>query len=462
MRNKSITINPQIIFLIIGLIYGLSFLLVTPPFQVGDEGEHFDKSLYLSEGHIIPEKLGNKVGYYVPESADNLKLKSYTALKDKHEKIKMNNILSLIHQPLNDSVTAFTSVVSTTAIITYSPIPYLASAFAIKIGEILNFSPIILLYVGRLANLLVWLFLIYLAIKITPVHKWVLLMLSLMPMTIFQGASLSADSFTIAISFLFIAVFLKFSFDSEKKEIDNKDICILSILMLILSLAKSFYFILACLFFLIPAEKFKSKRKMFLIFTFLFISCFAISNTWSLAVNSFYAPIAHYVSIPGQISFILSNPLSFPDALINTFSTKNILFPIIGSFVGNLGWNAVNVLNWLILIYLSMLTLTALLDKNHMVINFERKLIIFITFSIVFILICASMYITGTPVGQNTIGAIAGRYLIPIAPLLFLLFYNNKIKFNIKKGFNLIIICLIIISLTITIYLLIANFYIIY
>ena len=71
------------------------------------------------------------------------------------------------------------------------------------------------------------------------------------------------------------------------------------------------------------------------------------------------------------------------------------------------------------------------------------------------------MYLTATPVGQNTIKTIVGRYLIPIAPLLFLLFYNNKIKFDIKKGFNLLIISLIMFSLTVAIYLLIKKFYLI-
>ncbi len=78
---------------------------------------------------------------------------------------------------------------------------------------------------------------------------------------------------------------------------------------------------------------------------------------------------------------------------------------------------------------------------------------------LIFILICTSMYITGTPVAQNTISAIACRYLIPIAPLIFLLFYNNKIKFEIKNGFNMVIIGVIVISLSMTIYLLINNFY---
>lgn len=460
MKNKIININPQTVFLIIGLLYGVVFLLITPPFQVGDEGEHFDKSLYLSEGQVIPEKLDNYSGYYVPESAYNLKLKFYIAIKDKREKQKIDDIISLLNQPLNGNSKVFTSTISATAIITYFPIPYLASAFVITIGKILNLSPLLLMYLGRLANLFVWLFFIYLAIRIIPVHKWVLLTLSLMPMAIFQGASLSADSFTIALSFLVIAIFLKFSLDNNKKEIKTKDIIILFVLLLVLALTKQTYFFLAFLFFLIPSNKFGSRRKMLLIFSFLFISTFTISNMWNLTVNGFYVPNHPNVSISGQTAFILSNPLNFPNAFINTFLTKDIILRIITSFVGNLGWDAVHLPGWFIITYLSMLILTSLLDKNNVSISFKKKLVIFITLFIVFLLICVSMYITGTTVGQNTIGAIAGRYLIPIAPLLFLLFYNSKIKFDIEKGFSLIIVCLITISLTIAAYLLIKTYYI--
>lgn len=154
MKNRVISIKPEKIFIIIGLIYGLAFLLIIPPLQSADEGEHFDKALYLSDGHVMP-LLKNYPGYYVPKSTDNLKLEFYTALKDKHEKIRINDLISLFYQPLNSHNKVFTDTISSTAIITYSPIPYLASAFAILIGKLLNFSPILLMYIGRLANLLV-------------------------------------------------------------------------------------------------------------------------------------------------------------------------------------------------------------------------------------------------------------------------------------------------------------------
>jgi uncharacterized membrane protein len=470
MKNKILSLNPETLFLIIGLIYGLGFLFINPPLLgVDNEGEHFDKALYLSDGYVIPKILDHHAGYYVPEGAYNLEVEFYT-LNDMHEKIKINDIFLLLYQPLKEYNKVFTdnspilnapfTSVSFVAVVTYSPVPYLASAFAMIIGKVLNFSPIVLMYIGRLANLLVWIFFIYMAIRITPVHKWVFLLLSLMPMTILLGASLSADSFTIAISFLVIAVFLNYAFNNNKKEIEVKDLGILFILTLMLALSKQTYFFLIFLFFLIPVNKFGNMKKMVIVFSVLFLLGLELSIIWNLAVIQYYIPAYPSISIQGQLSFILSNPLNFIKVLINTIFTNFILTNNnTTSFVGDFGNNIYSFL--IVLLYIFMLTFTALLDKTNIIINNKKKIIILVTYITIFTLICISMYLTATPVGQKIIwGMDVGRYLIPIAPLLFLLFYNNKIKFNIKNGFNIIIISSIIVSLTIVIYLLIKNFYI--
>lgn len=456
--KKKIINNPQNVFIIIGLIYGLSFLLLTPPFQVIDEGEHFDKALYLSEGGVLPI-LDRYPGYYVPHSVNELKTKFYASLKENHEKIKINEIYFLSLKPLNNNIKVFTDTVSSTAIITYSPIPYLASTFAIIIGKSLNFSPLVLLYFSRLANLFLWLFFIYMAIRLIPIHKWVLLMLALMPMAIFQGASLSADSFTIALSFLVISVFLNFSLDYNKEKINIRDIGVLFVLLSMLALTKQTYLFLVFLFFIIPYKKLGNVKRFLLVFSSLFLFTFGISFIWSMFFKGFYIP--NNISITNQTSLILSNPIIFCNALINSILTKDILFNVVISFVGNLGWGSITLPNWLVVFYTIVLILTALLDKNGMNINLFKKIIILSTLIIISLLICLSMYITGSSFAQSTISSIAGRYFIPISPLIFLIFYNNKINFEIKNGFNLVIIGSIIFSLIIALYLVLGSYYII-
>lgn len=74
LKNNSLYTKPQIVFLIIGLIYGLGFVFINPPLFPGDESEHFEKALYLSDGHIIPEVYDHHAGVFIPENTNNLKV----------------------------------------------------------------------------------------------------------------------------------------------------------------------------------------------------------------------------------------------------------------------------------------------------------------------------------------------------------------------------------------------------
>ncbi|HML04175.1 MAG TPA: DUF2142 domain-containing protein, partial [Methanobacterium sp.] len=355
-------IKPETAFLIIGLIYGLCFLIATPALQVPDEYEHFYRALYVSEGHIFPEKVGNMSGVYVPESvqltASEISKGWFSFIKDREEKISYAQLLNI---PFNSQNRVFEDI-SRIAVITYSPVPYIISAFGITIGKLLNLPPLLLIYLGRLANLLVWLFLTYLAIKITPVQKWVFLMIALIPMTLFEAASLSADSLILGLSFIIIAIFFKFAFDDNKKRINKKDIYILFILLLLLSLSKQIYFVMLFLIFLIPKEKFGGRKNMLLTTSLLFFSIILISGGWSMLVKDLYVPIVPQISISGQIAYILGDPLRFPYALLKTFYYRGLSYQLL--FVGNF-WLDIPLPMWWIGIYTLSIIPVALLDKSR-------------------------------------------------------------------------------------------------
>jgi len=172
----------------------------------------------------------------------------------------------------------------------------------IFLGKLVNCSPIVLIYLGRLANLLMYIFIIFWAIKITPIQKWVFLLLALMPMTLYLAASLSADCFTIAISILTIAMFFKLAFDPGKTHVNNRDICILIALAILMALTKQIYLLLMFLFFIIPPDKFKNRRRMFLNFMLILVPTILIAVLWGLLVSGLYTPLGG-ISIKGQISF---------------------------------------------------------------------------------------------------------------------------------------------------------------
>ena len=465
MISKFRYINPHTAFLIIGLIYGIGFLLATPAFQVPDEYEHFYRALYVSDGHIVPEKIGNQSGVYVSQSVQitskNVSEEWYSFIEDKNDKL---NLTSLLYLPFKSKNMVFEDI-SRIAVVTYSPVPYLVSAFAITLGKVFNLSPLILMYLGRLANLLAWLILTYYAIKITPIHKWVFFMIALIPITLFEAASLSADSFMFGLSFLIIAIFLRFAFNDNKKKINIKDIYILFILLLLLALSKQVYFILLFLIFLIPANKFENNKKMLLITLFLFLTIGIFTGAWSLLVKDFYVPIVPQISISAQILYILADPFRFPYVLLNTFIQLGPSYQIL--FVGNFILDIPLPL-WWVGAYLLTIIPVAILDKNNISITLNQKLISAAIFMSISVVVCAFVYVSWTPVGQNTIDGIQGRYFIPILPLLFLLLYKvkyfkkfeNRINPYIQNNFNLIILSYLAIYLLITLLIFIITYHI--
>ena len=88
-------------------------------------------------------------------------------------------------------------------------------ALAIAAGRVVGFSPLLLLYAGRLGNLFFWLACGWACLRILPVYRWVFVLLLLMPMPLILAASLSADTFHTATCFLLVAVCLRWGLAEE-------------------------------------------------------------------------------------------------------------------------------------------------------------------------------------------------------------------------------------------------------
>jgi len=449
MRLKIINIPPETIFIIIGLIYGLAFLFITPPFfVVPDEAYHFYKAYGISEGYVIPEKIGNEAGVSIPEYTLDTISASF------NQKINFEDVInSKVNINVNKNTEKFVDM-SRFAVVTYPPVPYAVSALAIKLGVFFDLSPFVLLYMARFANFLIWFFLVYLAIKIIPVHKWVLLMIALMPMTIFEAASVSADSLTIGLSFLFIAYILRLALVNHN--FTRTDFLIICVLGVLLALTKSIYVFILFLFLLIPTGKFPNYKKKYTIFSIILIPISLLSVGWVFLTNNLYKPYIANWSLNAQLAFVLNHPLNYLILLIKSFISYWVSY--LASFVGFLF-----VPFTFALVYFLILIFVAILDKNEFKLSLRNKLVsLMIVLSSVFVIMTFD-YLTWNPIGNNFIIGVQGRYFIPIAPILLFLLYNKREyipifnrNFPLKMNniYKLMIIATIVITLSFTLFML--------
>jgi uncharacterized membrane protein len=159
---KIVDIRVEVIFLVFALVFGSVFAVINPPFAASDEMWHFFKAYDVSQGHLvrgspvvsIPKSFGN-IYHFTPWEAstvENYRNKDY----------------SIFNNPLNNNDTIVIDNLNT---FNYMPLPYLGVAFVIKIGQLLNYSPLCLMYFGRFINLLIYIIIVYFGIKIVPIGK---------------------------------------------------------------------------------------------------------------------------------------------------------------------------------------------------------------------------------------------------------------------------------------------------
>lgn len=438
-------------------------MLITPPFQVADEPAHFFRAFQISEGQLLPQKQSDGIGGFLPESIAST-VTIFDGLPfhaDKEQ--KPENIFKLLKLPLNKDNKIFLHFPNTGV---YSPVPYMPQISGMLIGRIFDLSPLKLMYLGRFFNLCIWALLLYLAIKVTPVHKWVFLLIGLTPMSVSQAASLSADGLTNGLAFLFIAVLLKSALDKDTVP-DKKDIYILFILSLLLALSKQVYFIIIFLFLLIPKERINSRNKVFVL---LLISNITSIILWAFSIRELYRDIYIIYNrlVPGvssispgeQMQFILSNPFHYLGIIVGTFLQDARIY--FDQYIGQLGWLNINLPEPLRIVYFIAIMLIAFTDMpKQQSVSCRQKIVILSTGLAAVVMIATSLYMTTNQVGRTFIGGIQGRYFIPISPVFFLLLSNNIFRININKtGFILAITCMPVFTLSYSLWLIIHKYYI--
>jgi len=443
-------VKPNSFFLIVSFIAGITFLIVTPPFQVPDEINHFYKSYQISEGKFLSETTDNRLGGYIPKSLVET-TQSFSGLRwNTNAKTSFKAISNHFSVPLNEDNKIFIDFPNTAL---YSPVSYLPQAFSIFILRNLNCSPIFIFYGARLFTLLVWIICIWLAIKITPIYKWLFVLLALLPMSIFINMSLSADIATTILAFLLIAYFLKLTF--EDKKIDLKKISVVTGLSVLLASAKLVYTPIILLFLLIPKRNFKNTREFYLYFIFTLVLGFGTALLWSKIINIQYIPYEDYnvayrdgvdlvkgSNIHKQLDHILNNGLYIFEVLVNSMYQQ--FHTYYTGYIGIFGWLEIP-LPTEIIHFSYLFIIFVVIFENNENLNFSvfQRFVIFGSLIATIALILLSQHLTWNIIGGDIIH-IQGRYFIPVFPLLFILFNNSKYN---KQFLTSVIVMLLSVAL---------------
>ena len=202
-----------ILVLILGGLGSIPLVFLTPPFQVPDEVQHFYRAYQLSGFQVRAEVQNGDAGGTLPESLPLL-VKSGVRTVQSSEYTRngilyavtpapLAKTLKLASIPLNESTQQFVAFPGSAF---YSPLPYLPQALGIALGRLFGLGPLYLFYLGRLFNCLAALALVGLAVNSIPAAEELVMLVGLLPMSLYLYASLSADAAVISCALLFTAL----------------------------------------------------------------------------------------------------------------------------------------------------------------------------------------------------------------------------------------------------------------
>ena len=449
--------RPEYLVVIIGLLFGLLILSFTPPGQACDEPQHINNSYRLSMGVIVPKTKNGTSGTDLPVSfvETEQRVGVDRLMVTGEGKEHPTDLASSFSIPLKAGTTTFVD-----SYLQYPPLCYVPQAVGMTIGHVFGGPPILLIYLARLFNLLAVLIIAFLTIRITPVLKWTFFLLFLMPMTLFQSSSCSADAMTIAFSFLATAYFFRLAFDKKKEKIERADIIGLLAISLALALIKMPYFLLVFGFFLIPWRKFGNWKKYVLTFAVMLLIIIVFAGAWQVFVVKHSAGWSGPQFVPGKaLKDVIRHPLSFMRMEYQRLGARQLYLP---EMVGYVGWWNITPPWWLWPSFLFMLIAVTALDKDETLVSRWYRAYSVLIFLVTAAAVIVILHITMDPLHSTFANAkdyINGRYFIPPLAFGFLLFYNKSIKYRKTRFFYVIVTLLAIFFCVTTVVMITHRFY---
>ncbi len=313
------------------------------------------------------------------------------------------------------------------------PASHFAPAIGITIGRFFDCNYIQVFTLARIFNMISYVFMSYLAIRLMPINKELILLLSITPMRLHQASQCSYDTLINGISMIFVIFIIKTIY--EKRQFGWEHVlCCISLLGSI-SLVKPAYIILTFLVFSLTPDLFKSNKDRFskMISVPLGVLIVMIIIKFSEIKLRLSGSETRYLTDRYSIAFALNSPLRYLKLVLHSIES-NIWWYIQSSFGTSFGGFTISIKEYLVIVFIVLVVLCSLCQKNEKpILNRFQKIIFFFTATIGIVAIIAAFAFMWTDYGAEIINGVQGRYLIPyIAPIAICL-NGEKIKANFER-----------------------------
>lgn len=431
-------------FLVLSICMGVGILSCIPANKVSwDEETHFSRAYRLA---LFPstEQLSDETAGYLGVTVYNSPLVQPGSSQE-NEALTTEINASYETGEKTQTIQGWTCGI-------YTP-GYVFEAIGIKAAKLFGGSFTDILFAGRLASLISFIVIIFMAIRILPVGKELLLFISCMPTTIFLAVTYNYDIVVFGFIALGLSVILR-EWLTKDHQINEKRLLAAILILAFGCLPKAVYAPFVLLPLLIPNNRFKNRNTAIFVksgYILLFLALMASFVLPQLMGNANNDPRGGEVDSSTQLKLIFSNPFAYAGVFV-----ENVKNTFASYFFGEAQYSVLGHLRsagftYLIPMTAGCLILTAKKNDNVAIISWKERLYILLLIILTVGLVWTALYLAYTVPGSSTIAGVQGRYYKPILLLFYLILCPFKIHMDISKGkYSLILlgICLFILSVT--------------
>ena len=400
---------------------GLLYMFANPLGKIPDEDQHARKSMAISNGiffahfnedHKPYDKFNSKIHELVTRHTS-----SYEEAWNRVSAAETDEEIYLVY-----------------SMATYAPICHMPQAIGMFISRILGGGVSVQCYVARFTNMMVAIFIMYNAIKYIPFKKTIVFFLGLLPITISEFASMSSDALAISSCIFYISYILYLKYDKNKEKIEKKDVAILTISSIVVSLCKIVYIPLCVLLFTLPKEKFASKKQKNKIVITIFVVAVLLNIVWLAYASGMLVEANPGVNSGEQVKYIITHPISYALILFRTIHiyAQTFIVSLCGEGLGDYNVQAPPMFVFSTVLLFAFLFFTNDEPERDRF-KISEKIIYTILFIIIVVLVYTSLYVAWTPLKTPIIMGVQTRYFLPVILLLAITFDNRKLTFNGKS-----------------------------
>jgi len=344
----------------------VAFAIVMPPLQVPDEEAHFIRAYVISRGENIgkaipkiPAPIASFVMRY-PEMADQF---HWFTPQEIVRDLSTRTVAPADAVLSNEDGHHKYLLAGVIASSVYCPLVYVPAVLGVWLARSLHASPLLMMYAARLFSIFAFVGALAVAFRLAPGYRALMTAVALMPMTLQQAGGVSADTVTIAFSFVGLGLVLY----AREHPVTRRFLALVVLVFVMWSLCK-FSIWSFPLLWLIPASNFKNRRAWL-----AYIGVAAVCMVGALLIwNGITADnrealrtvrLAHGVDISANVRLVAAHPLAFARHLLalvrHTYKSE------VGQFVGGFAWTQFALPAWVRSMYLLLLVLVAATELSN-------------------------------------------------------------------------------------------------